>query len=106
MIDFSQAITAEQKTKAQEDAQREVFKAERTIAVANIKVTTSSGHVFQGDEASQGRMARAIIGLDAKGEGSSIVWVLADNSVIDATAEELREALILSGQTQAELWLE
>jgi hypothetical protein len=31
--------------------------------------------------------------------------VLADNSVIDATAAELTEALVLSGQAQAALWV-
>lgn len=104
-IDFSKMVTAEDKKANEEQAEREAFKLQRTQAVAGIKVTTAAGNEFQGDERSQGRMARAILGLEAKGEGSTILWVLADNTVIDATASELREALILSGQAQADLWV-
>lgn len=79
-------------------------KAQREIAVAAIKVTTQAGNTFDGDETSQGRMARAIIALST-GLAPSILWVLADNSVIQATAAELTEALVLSGQAQAAIWV-
>lgn len=83
---------------------RDILKAERTAAVENIKVTTSAGNTFDGDEISQGRMARAIIGLST-GIAPSVAWVLADNSVIQATAPELTEALVLAGQAQADIWV-
>jgi hypothetical protein len=83
---------------------RETAKAERAEAVANITVTTAAGNTFDGDETSQGRMARAIIALQATGT-ASVNWVLADNAVIEATTAELTEALALSGAAQAALWL-
>lgn len=50
-------------------------------------------------------MARAILGLQADGNDATVTWVLADNSVIQATAAELREALRLAGAEQARLWV-
>lgn len=84
---------------------REQFKVERAAAVAAIQVTTQSGNTFDGDEISQGRMARAILGLQASGPSSVVSWVLADNSVIMATAAELLEALMLAGSEQSRLWV-
>lgn len=83
---------------------REQRKAQREIAVSAITVTTAAGNTFDGDETSQGRMARAIIALST-GLAPSIIWVLADNSVIQATAAELTEALVLAGQAQAAIWV-
>lgn len=86
-----------------EQIQREAFKAERAQAVRQIKVTTSAGNTFDGDETSQGRMARAILTLP---DGTTVTWVLHDNTVIEATADELREALALAGAEQARLWVQ
>jgi hypothetical protein len=83
---------------------REELKAARAIAVEAIKVTTQAGNTFDGDEVSQGRMARAIIALST-GLAPSVSWVLADNSVIEATPQELTEALVLAGQAQAAIWV-
>lgn len=84
---------------------RERFKAERAAAVAAITVTTQAGNTFDGDEISQGRMARAILGLQAAGADAVVSWVLADNSVIMASAAELLEALTLAGLEQSRLWV-
>ena len=83
---------------------REELKAERQIKVDAIKVTTQAGNTFDGDEVSQGRMSRAIIALST-GLAPSVNWVLADNTVIQATAAELTEALVLAGQAQAAIWV-
>ena len=83
---------------------RAAAKASRALAVDAIKVTTQSGNTFDGDEESQGRMARAIIALST-GLAPSVNWVLADNSVIAATAAELTEALVLAGMAQAAIWV-
>ena len=83
---------------------RDQLKAEREISVAAITVTTQAGNTFDGDEVSQTRMARAIIALQATGTPAT-VWVLADNTVIQATVAELAEALALSGAAQAALWV-
>jgi hypothetical protein len=56
------------------------------------------------DETSQDRMVRAIVALQATGT-PSVVWVLADNSTVQATAAELAEALALAGAAQAALWV-
>lgn len=79
-------------------------KAARAAAVDAITVTTTAGNTFDGDETSQTRMARAILVLQATSTPSTI-WVLADNTVIDATAAELTEALALAGAAQAALWV-
>ena len=83
---------------------REAAKAARTLAVENIKVTTAAGHTFDGDETSQARMSRAILVLST-GAAATVPWVLADNTVIQATAAELTEALALAGAEQARFWV-
>lgn len=83
---------------------REQLKAERDAAVAAIVVTTSTGKAFNGDETSQTRMARAIVGMQAAG-ATTIRWVLADNTDTEVTLAELSEALALAGQAQAAIWV-
>lgn len=84
-------------------AARAQYKAERAVAVAAITATVTSGKTFDGDEDSQTRMARAIIGMQAAGV-TTITWTLADNTSTAVTLADLTEALILSGQQQAALW--
>lgn len=84
--------------------EREQFKLSRQEAVDRITVQTASGNVFDGDEVSQNRMARAVIALQGSGQ-PSVTWILADNTVIQATWQELAEALALAGAKQAELWV-
>lgn len=83
---------------------RQELKAERDAAVAAIVVTTSTGKPFNGDETSQTRMSRAIVGMQAAG-ASTIRWVLADNTDVEVTLAELYEALVLAGQAQAAIWV-
>lgn len=104
-IDFSQLITADDKANKAAQAAREAWKARRAEAVRNIKVTTASGRVFDGDETSQARMARGILGLQAEGDGATVTWVLANNEAVTVTADELAEALKLAGAEQARLWV-
>ena len=85
-------------------AARENAKAARQVKVEAIKVTTAAGHTFDGDEVSQGRMARAIIALST-GLAPSTTWVLADNTAVQVTSTELIEALTLAGQAQTALWV-
>ena len=84
------------------DQQREEWKSSRAAAVAAIKVTTLAGNEFDGDEVSQGRMARAVSSME---DADTVLWVLANNSVIRATKAELREALRLAGSEQAAIWV-
>lgn len=83
---------------------REELKAERNAKVAAIVVTTSTGKAFNGDETSQTRMARAIVGMQAA-NATTIRWVLADNTDTEVTLAELSEALVLAGQAQAAIWI-
>ena len=83
---------------------RDQLKIARDFTVSQIKVTTQAGNTFDGDEDSQGRMARAIIALST-GLAASINWTLADNTVIQATTQELTEALVLAGMAQAAVWV-
>lgn len=96
------AIAANQAAKAERDFI--AAKAQREQQVAQIKVTTQAGHTFDGDEVSQGRMARAIIALQGTG-APSVTWVLADNTPVEVTAAELTEALALAGAAQAAIWV-
>ncbi len=90
-----------QKLQNNEDQARSDFKTQRSDNVKNIKVTTTAGHCFDGDEESQTRMARAIVGLD---EGELLGWVLADNTELQVNSVELKEALKLAGAAQSALW--
>ena len=101
-INWSQLKTAADKEAEAVLAEREAFKASRSEAVKAIQVTTSAGNTFDGDETSQARMARAILALP---DGQAVPWVLHDNTVIEASAAELREALALAGAEQARVWV-
>jgi len=83
--------------------ERDVAKIQRQIAVDAITVTVN-GKVFDGDETSQTRMARAIIGMQATST-PTLTWVLSDNTVTEATVTELTEALVLAGQAQSDVWV-
>lgn len=81
---------------------RERFKRERQALVDAITVEVE-GMVFQGDEVSQGRMARAAVALN---EGETVVWVLANNQAVQVNKAQLTEALRLAGAAQAAIWVQ
>jgi hypothetical protein len=83
---------------------RTAAKQARAAAVAAIKVTTASGKTFDGDEISQGRMARVIISMHANSTETTS-WVLSDNTAVQVTAAELTEALALAGAAQSAIWV-
>ena len=62
--------------------------------------------VFDGDEVSQERMARAIVVAKATGEEdtATTTWVLHDNTVAQPTIAQLVKALRLAGEEQTKLW--
>lgn len=76
-------------------------KADRAAAVAAITVTVD-GMVFDGDEAAQERMARAVTLADSPDEHTE--WVLHDNTVAVVTADQLRRACKAAGKAQTALW--
>ncbi|MDD2231197.1 MAG: hypothetical protein PHY48_17580 [Candidatus Cloacimonetes bacterium] len=85
--------------KAIDDA-REAFKSSRSAVVKSIKVTVGD-KVFDGDETSQTRMARAIVVMT---DTETVLWVLADNTQVQVTKAELTEALRLAGEAQTQAW--
>lgn len=78
------------------------WKASRAVAVSRIAVEVD-GMIFDGDEISQGRMARAVIAADSDSEAT--VWVLANNTPAQVTASQLKQALRLAGAAQTALWV-
>jgi hypothetical protein len=89
-------LTDDEKKERAEAARRSA----RDAAVKAITVTVD-GKVFEGDETSQTRMARAIV---AMGDSDTIAWKLADNTVGNVTAATLKEALRLAGAEQTRIW--
>ena len=77
-------------------------KESKLLAVSQIKVTTALGNVFDGDEVSQNRMSRAVTASNA---GDTTQWILADNTQATVTHEELKEALLLSGEAMTTIWM-
>ncbi|KZX00418.1 hypothetical protein JL49_10990 [Pseudoalteromonas luteoviolacea] len=78
------------------------FKQEREDTVAAIKVEVD-GLTFDGDELAQNRMSRAVLVMD---EGSTLSWVLADNSTANVTKSQLIAACKAAILTQTQLWTE
>ena len=78
-------------------------KIARDAAVAKIKVTVN-GKVVDGDEVSQSRLTRAITAAEAQGIATQS-WKLADNTWVDVTVVELKQALAAAFQAQSALWV-
>lgn len=89
----------EEEKKAQE---LEKAKKQRAEQVAAIKVEVD-GMIFDGDETSQSRMARALEVASITGMKST-VWVLADNTVATVTVEQMQKALSQAMLQMGELW--
>ncbi len=80
---------------------REAFKEARAAAVSAITVEVD-GMIFDGDEVSQSRMARAAFAMI---ETDQINWVLANNEVVSINRDTLRRALLAAGDAQVALWI-
>lgn len=77
-------------------------KKERATEVKNIKITTSYGNTFDGDELSQNRMVRA---LSVMKDSDLVTWKLANNTFVEVSKQELEEALFLAGKEQTKIWM-
>lgn len=73
------------------------LKQAKEVAKASIKVTTSSGNVFDGNMESRVNMQNAITASEILGQ-TTADWKLADNSVVTVDIAEIKEALALSVQ--------
>lgn len=81
---------------------RNRFKAQRAVNVESITVDVDN-MVFDGDELSQQRMARAVLLMTRSDEKT--LWTLADNTQIEVTKAQLKQACLLAAQKQTELWV-
>lgn len=78
----------------------------RTKRVAKIVVTVMRGDLalpFNGDEISQVRLDRFSRRMRGKNR-TTTPWVMADNSVMEVTADEMEQALDLAMEKQGVLW--
>ena len=76
-------------------------KEARDEAVSKITVEVD-GMLFDGDEISQNRMARAVATGNA---GDTTYWKLANNDVVLVSWEQLKQALKLAGNAQTTIWM-
>ena len=79
-------------------------KQAKVEALDRITVTTSAGNTFDGRDKDQLRMLAALQSAQFLGLFNT-PWKLADNSVIQVSVEELREALALSIQATGNIIL-
>jgi hypothetical protein len=84
------------KEKALVKAQK-LAKQAKIEALASVKVTTTSGKVFDGRDIDQQRMLSVIISSSVINI-TEIQWKLADNTIATVSLDELKEALALSIQ--------
>ena len=84
---------------AQADAQA---KADKALALSTLTVTTQSGKVFDGDETARVDMLTAISMASVVGQ-TSTMWKMADNSIVEVTLAELKEALLLALTKKGEI---
>lgn len=85
------------------------WKQDRQNKVDSIVVSYNNVE-YQGDETSQTRISRAIVGLNAlnsqTGIDNVINWVALDNSTHQLKITDLSTILLLAGQEQSILWSE
>ena len=100
-INWSNKETVAQKEAKAAEAAYQQWKIERQAAVDAITVEVD-GMVFDGDEVSQNRMARAVTAADALTDVTE--WTLHDNSTAMVTGQQLKTACRLAGEEQTRLW--
>lgn len=102
-IDWSSVITVTEKGQQKFEREFAQWKQAREAQVDSI-VVEIEGRLYQGDERSQGRMARSITA--SLSDSDMVSWTLADNAVVDVPISEIREALRLAGLRQTAIWNE
>ena len=79
------------------------LKQVRDARVNSIIVTLTSGVRIDGNEPSQSRLSRAVLGLS---DSETISWIDADNNPVELTKADCAEALRLSGEAQTAIYVE
>lgn len=101
MIDWDLKVTNSQREAESAAIARQTDRIRRQAEVDSIVVELDGLH-FQGDEVSQGRMLRRADTMVAE---ELVDWVLADNTVAQVTASQLRTAARLAIDRMGEIWL-
>jgi len=78
------------------------IKLVREAATISIAVTLANGIELDGDELSQNRLARALLVIDAD---SIISWIALDNTIVQLTKADVKEALKLALEAQSVIFL-
>lgn len=102
-INWDKVVTVEKKRAEQYAIDYNIWKGERAELV-NLIVVEVNGNTYQGNEDAQSRLARAVASAD---DFESVVpWTMSDNSVVEVTYADLKEALRKSHQEQTAIWNE
>lgn len=78
----------------------QIKKNKRQEVVCSIEVVYN-GIIYQGDELSQDRMSRNIVGMD---DDDTIEWKAKDNSKVTLLKSDLKQILRLACIEQTKLW--
>lgn len=77
-------------------------KEARSFELSKIVVTTSTGLTVDGDETSQERLSRAYV---ICADNERIMWKDANNIFVELSKADIKEAVLLAGTKQTELWV-
>ena len=76
----------------------------REVLIRALVVESFTGNIFDADERSQERMARAILVMKQQGVPATS-WKLNNNEIVTVTVEELEDALAKASVETSNIWL-
>ena len=76
----------------------------REILIQSLVVESFAGNIFDADERSQERMARAILVMRQEGVPTTS-WKLNNNEIVTVTVEELEDVLVKASIETSNIWL-
>ncbi len=96
------AFTEEERLEYFKNKKINYLKQMRDKLVNEIAVTLESGEYLDGNELAQTRMSRAIQALPD--DTTTLDWIDTNNNTIQLTKPKFKEALVLAGQKQTEIF--
>ena len=76
----------------------------REVLIRTLVVESFMGNIFDADERSQERMARAILVMRQQGVPTTS-WKLTNNEIVTVTIEELEDVLVKASVETSNIWL-
>ncbi len=97
-------ITPKEPQKTKEELKKEKLKElnKQRQAELDIAKVSYKNNLYDADEVSQSRMARALLAL---GEDDKQFWITADDKMVELTKADFREILRLAGVNQTRIWV-